>query len=82
MLPVAYDPSTDRCVKGCGLSEGGDFTTIQECCVTNFGTGNCRTNDECPVAPEPTPSPTSGSTPTVSTEATGPPTGARRSEDV
>jgi hypothetical protein len=31
--------------------------------------------------PPPSPQPTSGSTPTVSTEATGPPTGPKRNED-
>jgi hypothetical protein len=90
----------------------GPFTTAEQCCDMNFGTGSmyiatfdggCNYDDSCnpppPVSslvtppptlmpPEPTPAPssfemltvnpTSGSTPTVSTEVTGPPTVAGR----
>merc|ERR1711957_959288 len=76
-LPYAYVGG--RCTRGCGktgLLGQTSYATMGDCCVDRFGTGNCRQNDECPN--DPTPAPTAGSTPTVSTEVTGPPTmGAR-----
>merc|ERR1719464_1650212 len=68
-----------QCSRGCGISENGIFFTLGECCATIFPNGGCVTNDECPV---PTPAPTQGSTPTVSTEVTGPPTKGSRSNEV
>jgi len=54
------------------------FGTMQECCEETFGIGEkCRFEDICfevIETPAPTPVASSGSTPTVSKETSGPPT--------
>jgi len=63
------------CVRGCGVYGSVDYNTPTECCDNVFGQYNdCPVYDMCKGPRSPTLSPTSGSTPTVSTENTGPPT--------
>merc|ERR1711957_233690 len=55
-LPYAYVGG--RCIRGCGktgLLGQTAYDTLGECCVDRFGTGNCRTDDECPADPTPAP---------------------------
>eukprot|EP00579_Thalassiosira_antarctica_P019825 CAMPEP_0201960406 /NCGR_PEP_ID=MMETSP0904-20121228/7134_1 /ASSEMBLY_ACC=CAM_ASM_000553 /TAXON_ID=420261 /ORGANISM="Thalassiosira antarctica, Strain CCMP982" /LENGTH=472 /DNA_ID=CAMNT_0048506353 /DNA_START=129 /DNA_END=1547 /DNA_ORIENTATION=+ len=77
-----------RCVRGCKyqavVSEGGvEYDTLEACCEAKSGDVGICINinfdfDECPPPTEPTSSPSMGSTPTVSTEITGPPTTGTR----
>lgn len=66
------------------IADASSYDTLTACCSANFGsmslmTGDCEYTDVCNTlppssAPFVTNPPTSGSTPTVSTEVTGPPT--------
>ena len=75
-----YDGS--QCVRGCDVEGSDDYTSSTDCCDTVFGVGfDCPVYDMCNgMTPPPSPAgiitaePTMGSTPTVSTEVTGPPT--------
>lgn len=73
------------------VADASSYDSLSACCSANFGsmsdmTGECQYTDICnPLPPTQSPfitnSPTSGSTPTVSTEVTGPPTMPDRTGD-
>ena len=77
-----YDGS--QCVRGCDVEGSDDYILSADCCDTVFGAGfDCPVYNMCKgVTPPPSPvgiitaepTMTMGSTPTVSTEVTGPPT--------
>jgi len=54
-LALPYALADGRCVHGCGLSKGGPYASIAECCDNNFSGGDsslgddgCMAEDECP----------------------------------